>query len=613
MKTKNNFAKKLFTLMETKQTNLTLSADLNDKNEILELADKVGPSICMLKTHVDIISNYDDSFVQELKSLAEKHNFLIFEDRKFADIGNTVVHQYRDGVYRIAEWADVTNAYVIAGEGTVNALSTVAQVQDEPRGLLVLAQLSSSGSLATGEYTKTAVEIAKKYPEFVFGFICQEKLADDSFIYCTPGVQLKKGGDDLGQQYNTPEYVIQEKGSDVIIVGRGIYASENPQESAEQYRRQGWEAYQNRTTTPPVQPVYNINMTYDENLTNGPFADFDFENINVTVPEERWVDFLGFKVASPIGIPAGPLLDSKWTTFAAKCGFDIITYKTIRSKKHPCHPLPNVCHVDIEDFLELENDQPVYTTPSGDSNDLAKIAITNSFGMPSQSPDVLREDLINAKNALNPGQILIVSVTGSMSGESYDEYIQDFQNTAVLAKECGADIIEANFSCPNVKTGEGSIYNDPETVYNIATALVQALDGTPLILKLGAYSDNENLKQVLIKAAEAGATAVCGINTVRRNVYNVQTNEPALGPDRTASGICGGPIRKIALDFIKNAVGIVNELNLPIQVVGCGGLVSPLHFDEALNLGAVGALTATGFMWDPFLALKYKFLHGLAQ
>lgn len=196
-----------------------------------------------------------------LKTLAKKHNFLLFEDRKFIDIGNTVQKQYHGGALRISEWAHIVNASILPGDGIVEALTQTATSSDtfehgRERGLLLLAEMTSKGSLATGAYTSASIESARKHKSFVIGFVASRALtmietptrATDSedFVVFTTGVNRATKGDPLGQQYQTPEAAIG-MGADFIISGRGIYATANPIEAAKLYQKEGWEAYEART------------------------------------------------------------------------------------------------------------------------------------------------------------------------------------------------------------------------------------------------------------------------------------------------------------------------------------------------------------------------------
>src|SRR3989338_4642342 len=242
--TSNPTAKRLLILMDEKRTNLCCAADFIEKQQLLEFADLVGPEICVLKTHIDIVEDFDLDLLDQLIELSKKHNFLFFEDRKFADIGNTVKHQYADGIFHIANWAHIVNAHSIPGPGIIEGLKEVGLPKGN--GLLLLAEMSSKDNLATSEYTKTTVEWAKQHDDFVIGFIAMKKITDDSkFLHLTPGVKISGGTDDLNQQYLAPEKVIST-GSDVIIVGRGIYTAKDPLSEAKTYRKLAWNAYQNR-------------------------------------------------------------------------------------------------------------------------------------------------------------------------------------------------------------------------------------------------------------------------------------------------------------------------------------------------------------------------------
>lgn len=364
--------------MELKQSNLCVSADVNSARELLSLADKVGPSIVVLKTHYDLVSGWDyrpdEGTGAHLAQLARKHGFLIFEDRKYCDIGSTVQMQYVSGTARVIEWAHIVNANISAGipmvgamaeaaakwrerinyevrtsvtvgtpvsdefdeddedmydeeeadsdlyernghggrrassrgtfdprdinmmppppprdadgrKGSIVSITTVTQsfepadsprlskslsdvddvvfpgIEEAPleRGLLLLAQMSSAGSLMRGEYTAACVEAARANPDFVMGYVAQENLnstPEDKFIHMTPGCKLPPDGeeengegmegDGMGQQYNTPAKLVGICGTDIVIVGRGIIKAGDPQGEAERYRSKAWKAYQAR-------------------------------------------------------------------------------------------------------------------------------------------------------------------------------------------------------------------------------------------------------------------------------------------------------------------------------------------------------------------------------
>jgi uridine monophosphate synthetase len=252
---KNGLTDKLLAVMERKQTNLILSLDTEDANEFFSILEASADKIAMVKTHVDIIKDFTPDFTARLKKMAEEKDFLIFEDRKFADIGNTVKHQFYGGIYNIADWADCVTSHLIAGEGTVKGLFPDGPNPKRPQAAFLLARMSSKGNLITEDYSRKVIEAGKNNSALVSGYIGHGSDVDDikkfralipeGQLLLMPGVKLERGSDNLGQQYLTAEEAIAG-GADCIIVGRGIIMAENPAETAEIYRQRAWNAYKNK-------------------------------------------------------------------------------------------------------------------------------------------------------------------------------------------------------------------------------------------------------------------------------------------------------------------------------------------------------------------------------
>ncbi|KAF0311413.1 Uridine 5'-monophosphate synthase [Amphibalanus amphitrite] len=243
--TSQPLVRRLLRLMEEKRTNLCVAADLGTARDVLQLADKVGPHICLLKTHVDSISDFTAEFPKQLTELAERHNFLICEDRKYGDIGSTSADQYSSGLFSVSSWAHLVTVHALPGDGQLTALSDRAAGAE--RGALLVAEMSSKGCLVQPAYTAAVVKMAEAHPYFACGFIAQSSVSSDPrFLVLTPGVSLVSTADGHGQQYSSPERAVGERGADVVIVGRGVTRAEDPAAAAREYAQRAFSAYLQR-------------------------------------------------------------------------------------------------------------------------------------------------------------------------------------------------------------------------------------------------------------------------------------------------------------------------------------------------------------------------------
>ncbi len=236
-----------------KQTLVVLAADLETTAELVQLINEVGPHIAALKTHVDMVEDYSKDAWNDVVDAARGHGLLLFEDRKFADIGR-VSQTQMGGVYDIRSWADIVTAHRISGPDIVDGIAAGWDDVQRIGGIFLLAQMSSRGNLLTGSYTDETIVTGAASPH-VMGYIgngsspdeissLREKVGESKMIW-TPGVNLSAEEGVLGQRYGHPSDAIKA-GSDAVIVGTGIHKSDNPASAAKAYADATWSALNSR-------------------------------------------------------------------------------------------------------------------------------------------------------------------------------------------------------------------------------------------------------------------------------------------------------------------------------------------------------------------------------
>lgn len=349
-------------------------------------------------------------------------------------------------------------------------------------------------------------------------------------------------------------------------------------------------------------PFYNPELTYKQNFTEGPFGAFANKEIYENKGEPTY-EIFGTKVHVPFGIPAGPLLNGTFVKAALDKGFDVVVYKTVRTQKYPSNEWPNVLGIKIDGDLTLEKaEQGVlgtheYTKP---------LSVTNSFGVPSLDPEFWQKDLIDAIAHAKEGQLVIGSFQGTTNKDGdIAAYVQDFADAAKMVKQTGAKVLEVNLSCPNEGSAHLLCFDIPRTK-QVVEAIKNEIGNTPLIIKIAYFADKDLLRK-LVEEVGGMVDGISAINTIPAKILDKEGNQALPGgPNRLKAGICGTPIQWAGLETVKNLKSLREELGMSYKIFGVGGVTSAEDYQKYRDAGADVVMSATGAMWNPYLAQEIK-------
>lgn len=187
-----------------------------------------------------------------------------------------------------------------------------------------------------------------------------------------------------------------------------------------------------------------------------------------------------------------------------------------------------------------------------------------------------------------PNKVIIASILG--------ETEEEWEELARLVTEAGCDMIECNFSCPNMaKEGLGSdVGQDPELVKNFVQSVKR---GTHLPVLAKMTPNTENIVIQAKAAVDGGAKSIAAINTIK-SITGVNLDNISAMPDvkgkSAVSGYSGKAVKPIALRFISDIAKDKSLQNIPIS--GMGGIETWRDALEFILLGCSNIQITTSVM-----------------
>lgn len=246
----NNYgsANSLYSLALRKNSNLIVSCDFMNPENILELVNKIGNKIIGLKLHLDCInisSMSYDNFIMAIQDIAETKNFMIIDDSKLGDIEMINMEKIKCNNLAIEDAVDAVTIHALSG-------LDILKNKNIKINFLPVVEMSCN-NMIDSNYTKKVINNIRticnevEYPNLL-GLVCQDNtpkiMKPFEFLTISPGISLDSKTDCGNQKYSIPS--LKNKRGLFWIVGRSITQGNDIEEkikNVEIYSQLGWEYF----------------------------------------------------------------------------------------------------------------------------------------------------------------------------------------------------------------------------------------------------------------------------------------------------------------------------------------------------------------------------------
>lgn len=271
------------------------------------------------------------------------------------------------------------------------------------------------------------------------------------------------------------------------------------------------------------------------------------------------INFLGVHFENPFLLSSSPV--GNCYDMCAKClevGWGGVVFKTIGFFK-PSEVSPR--------FTQLRKEN----TPFVGFKNMEQIA---------EHP--LEENLAALTNLKKnyPNKVIIASIMGANE--------EEWEKLAKLVTEAGADMIECNFSCPQMTSHDmgSDVGQNPELVKKYCKAVKRG-SKLPMLAKM--TPNIGRMTDPAIASIEGGADGLALINTVK-SITNIDLDKlvclPIVNGKSSVSGYSGKAVKPIALRFLHELKTNEKTKNAPIS--GMGGIET---WEDALEFILMGSST----------------------